>query len=39
MLFTVLTYVLADARPVPVPVPVPLNGRFLVRNDMLHASL
>ncbi len=37
MLFTVLTYVLADARP--VPVPVPLNGRFLVRNDMLHASL
>jgi len=33
MLFTVLTYVLADARP------VPLNGRFLVRNDMLHASL
>ncbi len=35
MLFTVLTCVLADAR----PVSVPLNGRFLVRNDMLHASL
>jgi hypothetical protein len=35
MLFTVLTYVLADAR----PVPVPFEGCFLVRNDMLPAFL
>ena len=35
MLFTVLTYVLADAR----PGPVTLNGRFPVRNDMLPAFL
>jgi hypothetical protein len=35
MLFTVLTYVLADAR----PALITLKGRFLVRNDVLHAFL